>query len=122
MRPVGQVPEHDLMKRLGRARRQHPAIGTEGQAQTIEPASKGGLAHVPGLDIPEMDGAAVIAGGKDLAVGPEGQRRDIVDMRQQRRRRPRRRRVPDLARGARAAPIVESAVMAGGRETCGRPG
>ena len=52
----------------------------------------------PGLDIPEVDDAAVIAGGQDFAVGPEGQARDPVDVRQQRRRRPAGVRIPDPAR------------------------
>ena len=51
-----------------------------------------------------MDGAAVIAGGQHLAVGAEGQRRDLVDVRQQRRDRPAGRRVPDLARGPSCCP------------------
>ena len=112
----GQVPEHDLRDRLGRARRQHPAVGTEGQAQDDRAGGKRRPQAGTRLDIPEVDGAAVIAGGEDLAVGPEGQRRDVVDMRQQRRGGPRRRRIPDLASGARAGLLVGSARVTAGRD------
>ncbi len=107
---------------LGRAHGQHPSIGAEGQAQDDRARAERRAQAGPGFDVPEVDGAAVVAGGQDLAVGPEGQDRRPVDMRQQRRDRPGRAGIPDLARVARAAAFTEPAFTACGRDATGRRG